>query len=341
MSNDRGLICAYLLDGQGGGTALDWAGVEAWRPDEGVLWMHLDRSDFDARRWLRDTSGIDSIIVDSLLAKGSRPRTTVIGQSLLVFLRGINLNPEEDPVHMVSMRMYAEEKRVVTIRRQHLMAVDDVKDSLEGGNGPLDAGDLLIAVAGALTERMRPKLTELKEELEALEEDLENSDYGPVRPRLAGIQRETIELRRYLAPQREALSYLCTTEIPWLTGRERMRLFETIDQIKRYVENLDAGREHAQVLHEQISENLNQKINRNMYLLSIMAAVFLPLDFVTGLLGVNLGGIPGQDNPLGFLELTIGLAFFAVFLLAIFHRLQWLRPLQRSSPAAQEDSAPY
>jgi zinc transporter len=78
-----------------------------------------------------------------------------------------------------------------------------------------------------------------------------------------------------------------------------------------------------------------------MYLLSIMAAVFLPLDFVTGLLGVNLGGIPGQDNPLGFLELTIGLAFFAVFLLAIFHRLQWLRPLQRSSPAAQEDSAPY
>jgi type II secretory pathway component PulM len=81
-----------------------------------------------------------------------------------------------------------------------------------------------------------------------------------------------------------------------------MRLFETIDQIKRYVENLDAGREHAQVLHEQISENLNQKINRNMYLL---------------------------------------LAFFAVFLLAIFHRLQWLRPLQRSSPAAQEDSAPY
>jgi zinc transporter len=131
--------------------------------------MHLDRSDFDARRWLRDTSGIDSIIVDSLLAKGSRPRTTVIGQSLLVFLRGINLNPEEDPVHMVSMRMYAEEKRVVTIRRQHLMAVDDVKDSLEGGNGPLDAGDLLIAVAGALTERMRPKLTELKEELEALE----------------------------------------------------------------------------------------------------------------------------------------------------------------------------
>ena len=328
MNNDRGLICAYLLDGKGGSTALDWAGVETWTPEDGVLWLHLDRSDFDARKWLREVSGIDSIIVDSLLAKGSRPRTTVIDRSLLVFLRGVNLNPDEDPVHMVSMRMYAEERRVITIRRQHLMAVDDVKDALEQGTGPHDAGDLLVFVAGALTERMRPKLTELKDELDALEEDLEDSDYAPARPRLSGIQRETIELRRYLAPQREALSSLCSAEVPWLTGRERMRLFEIIDQIKRYVENLDAGREHAQVLHEQISETLNQQINRNMYLLSIMAAVFLPLDFVTGLLGVNLGGIPGQDDPLGFLELTIGLAVFAVVLLAIFHRLQWLRPIQ-------------
>lgn len=252
----------------------------------------------------------------------------MIERSLLVFLRGVNLNPDEDPVHMVSMRIYAEEKRIITIRRQHLMAIDDVKDALEQGTGPQDVGDLLVSVAGALTERMRPKLTELKDELDALEEDLEDADYAPARPRLAGIQRETIELRRYLAPQREALSDLCSAEVPWLTGRERMRLFEIIDQIKRYVENLDAGREHAQVLHEQISENLNEKINRNMYLLSIMAAVFLPLDFVTGLLGVNLGGIPGQDDPLGFLELTIGLAAFAVFLLVIFHRLQWLRPIQ-------------
>jgi len=59
------------------------------------------------------------------------------------------------------------------------------------------------------------------------------------------------------------------------------------------------------------------------------AAIFLPLDFVTGLLGVNLGGIPGQDDPLGFLELTIGLTVFAIILLTIFQRLQWLRPFQR------------
>ena len=144
MKNDRGLICAFLLDGQGGGTALDWAGVKTWTPAQGVLWLHLDRSDFDARKWLREVSGIDSIIVDSLLAKGSRPRTTVIDKSLLVFLRGINLNPREDPLHMVSMRMYAEEKRVITIRRQHLMAVDDVQEALKSGTGPHDAGDRYI-----------------------------------------------------------------------------------------------------------------------------------------------------------------------------------------------------
>jgi hypothetical protein len=53
-----------------------------------------------------------------------------------------------------------------------------------------------------------------------------------------------------------------------------------------------------------------------------------PLDFVTGLLGVNLGGTPGRDDSLGFLRLTVDLAVFAVFLLAIFQRLQWPRPNQ-------------
>ncbi len=53
MSNDRGLICAYFLDGQGGGTAPDWTGVETWALEQGVLWMHLDRGDFDARQWPR------------------------------------------------------------------------------------------------------------------------------------------------------------------------------------------------------------------------------------------------------------------------------------------------
>ena len=141
---------------------------------------------------------------------------------------------------MVSMRMFVSAERIVTVRRQHLMAIEDMKEALDESRGPSGAGDFVIATAKCLTERMDPKLTDLKDELEALEDDLEAAEYSPSRPRLAGIQRESITLRRYLAPQRDALAYLCTTQFDWLGGGERMRLYEIIDQITRYVENLDA-----------------------------------------------------------------------------------------------------
>ncbi len=327
-SGEKGLICAYLLDGQGRGRPLDWEGVDRWRPDQGVLWVHLDRCAFEARQWLKEKSGLNPILVSALLARGSRPRTTEVDDSLLVFLRGVNLNDGEDPVHMVSMRMFVDQRRVISVRRQHLMAVEDVRSALEQGTGPLGSADLLIAMAETLTERMRPKLTDLKDELDTLEEDMERTQYAETKPRLAGIQRETITLRRYLAPQRDALDHLRTAEAAWLDSGHRLRLHEIIDQVTRYVENLDAGQEQAEVLHDQISDALTERMNRNMYLLSLMAGVFLPLDFITGLLGVNVGGIPGTDNPWGFLELAIGLVLLAALLLFLFKRLQWLRPIQ-------------
>ena len=92
-----GLICAYLLDGGGGGKSLDWAGVRAWTPDDGLLWVHLDRLAEPARDWLRNESGIAKVVDESLLADETRPRIRVDGDALIVFLRGVNLNPGANP----------------------------------------------------------------------------------------------------------------------------------------------------------------------------------------------------------------------------------------------------
>ena len=64
-------------------------------------------------------------------------------------------------------------------------------------------------------------------------------------------------------------------------------------------------RERAAVIQEELAGRLAEQMNKRMYMLSMVAAVFLPLGFLTGLLGINFGGIPGAGNPLGF-EWVIG-----------------------------------
>lgn len=63
-----GLICAYLLRGRGGGRGLGWSEICVWRPQQGWLWLHLDRIGSACRRWLHEDSGLDALIRAALLA---------------------------------------------------------------------------------------------------------------------------------------------------------------------------------------------------------------------------------------------------------------------------------
>ena len=144
------------------------------------------------------------------------------------------------------------------------------------------------------------------------------------RTELAELRRQVVALRRFLAPQREALSRLHSERLSWLDDNERARLRETGNHLTRYVEDLDAVRDRAAVTHEQIESRLSDQLNRRMYILSIITAIFLPLAFLTGLLGVNLGGIPGANNELGFAVFALGLAAIGGLVAWLFLSSRWL-----------------
>ncbi len=74
MSDDDGLVCAFVLDGEGGGRPVRWPGIKAWRPEDGTLWVHLDRSGAVGHRWLSTDSGVDPVICQALLEPAVRPR---------------------------------------------------------------------------------------------------------------------------------------------------------------------------------------------------------------------------------------------------------------------------
>jgi zinc transporter len=89
------------------------------------------------------------------------------------------------------------------------------------------------------------------------------------------------------------------------------------------VEDLDAARDGAAVTQEELASRQAEMINKRLYVLSIVAAIFLPLGLVTGVLGVNLGGIPGSDWPYGFTVLCVIMAGLISAQFWIFRKLGW------------------
>jgi zinc transporter len=92
----------------------------------------------------------------------------------------------------------------------------------------------------------------------------------------------------------------------------------------RFVEDLDSARERAAVAQEELLGRLSEQMDKRMYLLSLVAAIFLPLGFLTGLLGINVGGIPGAEYHWGFTLVTLMIVILVVVQVVLFRIKKWI-----------------
>lgn len=324
MSEADGLICAYILDADGGGQELGWQDVNAWTPDMGLLWVHLDRTGDGARVWLLEQSGIDPIHAQALLQEGARPRVLPSGDDLLVVLRGVNLNPGSDPEDMVGVSMWLEGNRIVTVRHRRLMAVNDLREAVAAGRGFRTTGEFLSEISNRLITRIGPIVEELDDEVDQLEEEILTTHSTELRTRIGAVRRQAIKLRRFLAPQRDVIVRLCVEPTSWLDDRSRARIREVSDRTLRYVEDLEASRERAAVVQEELHNRLSDQMNKTMYLLTLVAAILLPPSFITGLFGINVGGMPGVESGFGFAIVVLAIVVLATVEIILLKRLKWI-----------------
>jgi zinc transporter len=317
------LIFALLLDGEGGARELTLDEVHRWRPTDGVRWVHLDHVHPETEGLLLELTSLEPFEARGLVEVETRPRVSQIANELLLTLRGVNLNPGADPQDMVSLRMTAAADHVVSLRHRKVMAVQDVRDRLAAGRGPTTSASMITAIANRLTDRMGPQIQEIEDGVDDAEERVLEDDVRDVRRELASWRRKAIALRRYVAPQRDVLTRLLELRLPWFAEADLRQLREVQDRVTRYVEDLDAVRERASVTQEELSQRMAESMNRTMYVLSIIAGIFLPLSLLTGLLGINVGGIPGADVSSAFIVVSVALVLIAAIELLIFRRMRW------------------
>ena len=325
MKNDQGIIHACAIDTGGHATILEGADISLTTYANVLTWVHLDANASGSRAWLeKEMSHLDQIIVDALLADETRPRIVEFANGALLILRGVNLNENAQTEDMVSIRLWIDPLRIVSLQRRPSKAVRDIFEKSLAGNHIKSSGDFLVQLVARLFERMEPVFAELDEDLDLTEELVMEKPDARERQKITSIRKKTIVFKRYIAPQKEVIASLRASEQPWLDPIHKRRLQESMDRVTRYMEDLDNIRERAQIIKDELANALADRMNKNLYLLSVVAAIFLPLGFFTGLLGINVGGIPGADNSDAFVAFCLILIGIVIVQIGLFKRLRWI-----------------
>jgi zinc transporter len=286
--------------------------------------VHIDVKHANALRWLREHSGLPPMVQDALVEARVSPRLDQRGDSMLMILKGVNFTPGALATDMVALRLWTDGQRVITCRREHVRATSDLQRSINAGDGPVDAGGIITQLADLMVSHMEDLI---HDQFEATHHIGRLSDTKPAEDlvsQLAHLRRVMIRMRRLLGPQQRALARLAESRPYWFSDADRALAREVAYQTLQYIEGLDAAQEIGEITQDEILQRSTEKTERRLFSLTVITAIFLPLTFITGLLGVNLAGIPDADDPLSFLLLCIFLGVLVGLQLWYLRRKGWL-----------------
>lgn len=319
MENGFKKICQFVGDGSVKETTID-----QWHTKKETIWVHVDFKNEEVKEWLLTQSNLSEIAVDALIAEDTRPRLTSIDKGILVCLRGVNCNPGSDPEDMVSLRMWMNENRIITSQHRRVEAINDIQNEFSKSEGPTNASSFLSMLIDKNIDHISNVVSDIEDKIDEIEEYLIDKNKASLKSELSAYRRTIIQLRRYIAPQRDALQKFQIEPIKWLSEYDKMHIRENGDRAIRCLEDLEATRERATIIHEEMNAKLSEQMNQTIYMMSIVATIFLPLGLLTGLLGINVGGIPGANFEPAFLIVCAILSVIAVLEYIFFKKRQVL-----------------
>ena len=315
-----GFAFAVTADGVAQSIAID----DAPTAIGALVWTHLSLGENEVRAWLTGRADLAPFIVDALTATETRPRCDAASDGAVINLRGLSSGSDQPGDSLASIRMFVSAGRVWSVSRQPLDAIERVCATVRAGR-VLDPGDLVTEIALAITDELDPMVADLGDQLDDCEESLEATQAFALRRSVNRVRVEAIGYRRFVLPQRQALEKLANLPAAWLSEEDRLHLASAADRAARMAEELEAIRERAALVHETLTDLRAEQLDQRSLVIAIAAMVFLPLTFLTGLLGMNVEGIPYAQEPWAFWGVVGVCAIMACAIAAYFIRQHWLR----------------
>jgi zinc transporter len=306
----EGIVIAVLLDGQGSAIDAGWREVEDWKPEHGALWLQLDVTSPRALAWLASQG-------DGLATLGvhdRRPRFEVIDDHTIrmgirAWLPTLRRSPGADSV----TNLWLQPMRAVVLSRGLLAELPEIGVRWSSGTGPKTIPGLVTEQLDAITRRLTDAVADLEQPMADLEFAAASRPEDPEDMRPLGLQ--IADLRRHLAPARVVVDRVLAAQPLWLIGGFQTRLSALADELRSDEAELQSLLQRSGTVNDFMSARRAARMNEILYVLTVVSTIMLPLTFITGLFGMNVGiaggSYRGMSSTVALLVVCAALAIIA------------------------------
>jgi zinc transporter len=298
---DRGLICGFQVQASGATREVTAEGIVEALAQRGVVnWLHFNLTDARARRWLLEATFLPAALREVLLEHDDNRRIEPTDDGLLMVVSDFTYEDESDPSEVAPLWCYAGSNLLLTARVHALKSADELRLQMRSGVAATSGIDLAAQLLDIRSARVKRLASEMVAQLDEVEDEILAGNIKEQRQQLGRARRLCARLRRQFAPERSDLSRLVHRQSVQLPAQDRAVLESCAETLGFAIEEIAEIYERAKLLQEELASRLAENTGRNLYVLSILTAVLLPMTLVTGIFGMNVAGLPGLSGPESF-----------------------------------------
>lgn len=313
--------------------SVDETGVEkvedvfACRDTDEISWINIDGRDIKVIETIDDYFGVHPLVLEDIVSTGQRPKVEDYGAYLFLVLKMIYFDDKTDDLYSEQIGLVLAPNYVISFQEKPGDLFDPIRDRLRTAKGRVrQAGSdyLMYCLIDAIVDNYFVLLERIGEKIDQLEKILMKDPHPKIPHRVHLLKRKIIFLRKQIWPLREVIGLLMRLETGLIVPDTKLYLRDVYDHCTRVNDSIETFRDALSGLHDIYLSSVSNKMNEVMKVLTMFAAVFIPLTFIAGIYGMNFEYMPELRWRHGYFIVLGFMAFVTAGMIYFFRKNRWL-----------------
>ncbi len=297
-------------------------------PDVPVSWLNIDGShQVDFLKEIGNSLAIHPLALEDILDTSQRPKIEDYEKYLFIELNQLLWDQELSQIQSEQVSLVLGEKYLISFQEHEQDVFDPVRKRIQEGKGRLTrygADYLAYALIDAVVDHYFVVLEHIGEQIEILEEQLITNPTPDTLQSIHELKRELIFMRKSIWPLREVIGTLERGENSLFQESILIFLRDVYEHTIQIIDTVETFREMVSGMLDIYLSSISNRMNEVMKVLTIIATIFIPLSFFTGLYGMNFVYMPELQWRWGYFALLAFLGLVLIGMLIYFKRKRWI-----------------
>jgi len=293
-----------------------------------VTWINIDGlHDVQIIEKLGGHFGLHPLLLEDILNTEQRPKMEDFGDYIFLVVKMLHYNDTSEHIETEQVSLILGPNWVISFQERGGDVFDPIRDRLKKNKGrirKMGADYLAYALVDAIVDNYFIILEEFGEAIEDTETELATNPTRETLQTIRTMKREMVFLRKSVWPLRELVSGLERGGSPLVHESTGVYLRDVYDHTVQVIDTVESFRDMISGMLDIYLSSISNRMNEVMKVLTIFAAIFIPLTFVAGIYGMNFEYMPELRWHWGYFGVLIVMACVAIVMLIYFRRKRWL-----------------